>query len=209
MWDRLLPRETSFFDFFDQHASLIVKAAETFLQLVSRSPLDLPQDPNPIKEFEHQADEVVHQCLDALHQTFITPIDRDHIYRLMSAMDDIIDEINAVYYSLIIFRMSAPTVELQKLAKIVFLATQKVELVVKGLRHLKNGESISDNCVEIHQLENEADNLLHQSIAKLFDEESDAKEIIKWKEVYESLEKATDSCEDVADAVQSIILESV
>lgn len=209
MLERFLPKEIAFFDFFDQHASLVVLASKEFLDIVSQPTFILSEKPNPIKGLEHQADEVVHHCLDALHKTFITPIDRDHIYRLISAMDDIIDAINTAYYSLIIFRLSTSTPELQALAKIVLLSAQKVEFAVKGLRNLKDGEAISVNCVEIHQLENEADDLLHHSVARLFDEETDARNIIKWKEVYEALEEATDFCEDVADTVQSIILESM
>lgn len=209
MLERFLPKETSFFDFFDQHAAFIVQTAKIFLDLVSQATLELSIHPNPIKSLEHQADEVIHQCLDALHKTFITPIDRDHIYRLVSAMDDVIDAIHAAYNSLIIFRLKTSNQELQNLARVVFLSSQKVEQAVRGLRDLSNGEAITAKCVEIHRLENEADELLHQAIAKLFDEEENAKTIIKWKEVYEALEQATDACEDVADAVQTIILESI
>lgn len=209
MLERFLPREESFFDFFDKHAALIVQASKEFLEIISHDTFDLAQRNNHIKALEHQADEVVHQCLDALHKIFITPIDRDHIYHLVSSMDDIIDAINTAYNLLVIYRLTSPTPELQSLARVVLLSTQKVEQVVKGLRNMKNGEMISTICVEIHRLENEADDLLHESIARLFDEQSDALYVIKWKEIYESLEEATDFCEDVADAVQSIILESV
>lgn len=209
MLERFLPREVSFFDFFDKHASLIVQASQAFLEIVSHETFDLSEKTNLIKTLEHQADEVVHQCLDALHKTFITPIDRDHIYRLVSSMDDIIDAVNTAYNLLIIYRMTSSTPALQRLAQVVLLSSEKVEQAVKGLRHIKNGESISAICVEIHRLENEADDLLHDSIARLFDEPTDALFVIKWKEIYESLEEATDCCEDVADAVQSIILESL
>ncbi len=209
MLERFLPRELSFFDFFDKQASLIVQASENFLRIVSQEKFNLDVNNNHIKSLEHQADEVVHQCLDALHQTFITPIDRDHIYRLMSSMDDIIDAINSAYNKLIIYHLTSPTRELQQLAKVVLLSTQKVELAVKALRQMKNVSDIKNICVEIHQLENEADDLLHQATARLFEEETDTRNIIKWKEIYEALEEATDACEDVADAVQSIILESM
>lgn len=209
MLERFLPREVSFFDFFDKHASIIVQACQMFVEIVSHETFDLSRKTNDIKSLEHQADEVVHQCLDALHKTFITPIDRDHIYRLVSSMDDIIDAVNTAYNLLIIYHLTSSTPELRHLAQVVLLSAQKVELAVKGLRHIKNGEDISAICVEIHRLENEADDLLHDSIARLFDQQTDALFVIKWKEIYEALEEATDCCEDVADAVQSIIIESI
>lgn len=206
---RLLPREVRFFDFFDHHASLIVIAAKKFQEIISQENFNLTNKPNPIKILEHEADQVVHQCLDALHKTFITPIDRDQIYRLVSSMDDIIDAINTAYNDLIIFRLSSPTPELKRLAEVVLLSVQKVEEVVCGLRDMKNYETTQALCVQIHEMENEADELLHRSVAGLFDTETDARTIIKWKDIYEVLEEATDYCEDVADAVQAIILESM
>lgn len=209
MFARLLPQEVDFFNLFDQHAALVVQASEQFLKIVSQESFDLALTGNPIKNLEHEADQIVHQCLDALHKIFITPIDRDLIYRLISSMDDIIDALNTAYTDLIIFRLTSPTSELQHLANVVVLSVQKVEEAVKGLRQIKDSDAISKICVEIHRLENEADDLLHQAVAVLFEKEADAKVIIKWKEIYESLEEATDFCEDVADTVQSIILESL
>ncbi len=206
---RFLPREVNFFDFFDKHAAIIVQASRYFLEVVSQETVDLANKSNSIKVLEHEADEVVHHCLGALHNTFITPIDRDYIYRLISSMDDIIDAINTAYNDLVIYRLSSPTAELKHLAEIVLSSTQKVEELVKGLRNMKNNEESLALCVTIHQMENEADDLLHHAVAQLFDKQTDARIIIKWKEIYEALEEATDCCEDVADAVQGIILESI
>jgi uncharacterized protein len=209
MLERFLPKEASFFDFFEKHASLIVRASQIFSDAVSHESLHLDNANNPIKALEHEADEVVHQCLDALHKTFITPIDRDHIYLLVSSMDNILDSLNKAYQCLIMYRLQHTTTELQRLAHVVLASSQKVEQVVKRLRNLTQEAQMDALCVDIHRLENEADDILYQALARLFDEETDARMIIKWKEVYEALEKATDSCEDVADAAQSIILESL
>lgn len=209
MFERFLPKDVNFFDFFDKHAAILVKVSQEFLSLVSHEKIDLSERKSPIKSLEHQADEIVHNCLEALHKTFITPIDRDHIYRLISSLDDIIDALNTAYNGLIIFHLSSPTTELRRFAEIILQSSQEVEKSVKSLRHLKNSENVTPIFVEIHRLENEADDLLHRSLASLFDKESDTRLIIKWKEVYEALEEATDRCEDVADAVQSIILENI
>lgn len=209
MLEYFLPKENNYFNFFETHANLIVKASEMFLKMTSNSPLNLSSPSNPIRLLEHEADQVMNACLTSLHTTFITPIDREDIYRLVSSMDDIIDAINKAYTSLLIFKLNVSTPELIQLAEIVHRSTQKVEKIVRGLRLMEKIEEITLICVEIHLLENEADDLLNHSVARLFEEESDTRLIIKWKEVYESLEKATDYCEDVADAVQGILLESM
>jgi hypothetical protein len=205
---RFLPEEVNFFEFFDKHVVLIVSASEIFLETVSSDQIVINKELNPIKKIEHDADDIVHRCLNALHRTFITPIDRDDIYNLISTMDDVLDSINSAYNCILIYQIKESTPELKQLAKLVHESALKVETLVTLLKNL-NPETASEICVEIHRLENEADDLTHKALAALFDNEKDAKNIIKWKEIYETLEDATDRCEDVADVVQEIILESV
>jgi len=209
MLEYFLPKEMIYFNFFESHAAIVVKAGREFLDKVSQPTLDLSQSSNTIKELEIKADVIVHECLEALHKTFITPIDRDCIYSLMSSMDNVVDAINLANNCLIIYKLKNTTPELRRLAQIVLLSTQKIEEIVSGLRHTSNADRISAVGIEIHRLENEADDVLHAAIARLFDEEEDVRNIIKWKDVYEALERSTDYCEDVADTVQSIILETL
>lgn len=209
MFDWLLPKEISFFDFFDKHAEIIVKASKIFLETVSTQNLELENKVDQIKVLEHEADEIVHKCIEALRKTFITPINRDDLYRLISTMDDIIDAINTAYNCLIVYRVSKTTPELQQMAQIVYNSCIKVQQAIEGLRSLNNAEAITAACVEIHRLENEADDLLHNSVGNLFAEGEDSLILIKWKEIYEILEDATDRCEDVSDVVQGILLENL
>jgi predicted phosphate transport protein (TIGR00153 family) len=200
---------TDFFAFFDQHATLIVAASQEFLDLVSTGNPGSSEKIHEIKHLEHEADQIIHNCLKALHKTFITPIDRDEIYQLVSRMDDIIDAITEASRCLSIYKITDATPTLKQLSQVLHQSVLKVAQIVNQLRDLKNADRILEACVEIHRLENEADELLSNALATLFEEETDVKKIIKWKEIYETLEGATDYCEDAADAVQAIILESV
>jgi uncharacterized protein len=206
MFSIFLPHETNFFDLFEQHAALIVKAAEAFLRQVSQGQIS-EEKIQPVKEIEHQADELTHQCIEALHRTFITPIERNDIYQLIGRMDDIVDDIDAASDFLTIYKIQHMTSEVQNLAHILFQASQQVEQVVKGVRNLKETERIRECCRVVHQLENQADSILRQAIGDLFEKEEDLRLLIKWKEIYEILESATDRCEDVANIVEGIVME--
>lgn len=209
MLNWLFPQEVNFFEFFEKHAEILVKASHEFLDVVVQDQFHLVQKEDRIKVLEHQADDIVHHCIEALRKTFITPINREDIYRLISTMDDIMDAINTAYTCLVVYRVESSTSELKKMAQIIHDSCLKVQQAVKGLRNLKNAELINEACVSIHHLENEADELLHSSVGNLFAEGDDSLLIIKWKEIYEILEDATDRCEDVADVVQGILLENL
>ncbi|MBN9377922.1 MAG: hypothetical protein BGO14_00370 [Chlamydiales bacterium 38-26] len=207
MFNYFLPKEEIYFDYFEKHAVLIVKASRSFFEIVSAPTFH--EDGNPIKSLEHEADEIVHECLKALHKTFITPIDREAIYQLMSSMDDIIDSINTAYNCLVMYKLNQSTDALKTFAKLVVEGADYVEQIIKELRNIHDPEKIARLGIQIHQIENKADDLYYQATAHLFDTYEDAREIIKWKDVYRAMEDATDFCEDVADAVQSIVLENI
>lgn len=206
MFGKLLPKNVNFFNFFDQHAFLIVKAAEEIKLMIS-SPTDNMSKANYVKELEHQADLVTHQCVECLHKVFITPIERDDIFRLVSRMDDILDDIEATAECLSRYKLQEMTNEVKDLADILYRSVLEVEIAVKGLRNLNSTTSIRQSCLNINRLENEADAVLRNSIVNLFDTQPDTRLIIKWKEIYENLEKATDRCEDVANIIEGVILE--
>jgi uncharacterized protein len=206
MFGRFLPREISFFDFFEKHAALTIEAAQELVAQISKERNTLAET-NRIKALEHEADNITHLCLEALHKTFITPIERDDIHHLISRMDDVTDCIDAVADCIVIYKITQMNPEVKQLAHILFSATQEIAVAVKGLRNMKNAAAIRESCTLINKFENEADSILRNAIGRLFDEEQDTRLIIKWKEIYETLEEATDRCEDVANVIESVILE--
>jgi uncharacterized protein len=207
MFGRLLPRETSFFDFFEQHASLTVKGAQEFRALVTADG-NISASARRIKEIEHECDTVTHRCVEALHKTFITPIERDDIHRLISRMDDIMDFVEAAAERITLYELVDMTPEIRELAGVLVKSTEKVAVALKGLRNMKHAAPILEACVDINRLENEADAILRIAVARLFREAKDPILVIKWKEVYENLENATDRCEDVANIIEGVVLEN-
>ena len=161
-----------------------------------------------IKDIEHEADSITHDCVEALHKTFITPIDRDQIHKLISHMDDIMDYVETVSDLCVLYNVTGMTQDARDLAAVLLDATLHIEGAVKGLRDMKHAETISAACIEVNRLENAGDELLRRAVARLFNEEKDPVAIIKWKELYENLEIATDRCEDVANIIEGIVLEN-
>ena len=206
MLNRLLPRETSFFDFFERHAALTVEGAKEFLSLVTTA-ANIEPKTRRIKEIEHETDVITHQCVEALHKTFITPIDRDSIHRLITRMDDVMDFVEAAAERIDLYEVTVMTQDVRDMADVLHRATLQVEAAMRGLRSMKEPQSTLKLCIDINRLENEADAILRRSVAKLFKEEKDPIMVIKWKEIYENLENATDRCEDVANIIEGVILE--
>jgi predicted phosphate transport protein (TIGR00153 family) len=207
MFGRLLPKDTSFFDLFDMHATLTVDGTREFLSMVS-SPANIDAKAKRIKEIEHETDVITHRCVEALHKTFITPIERDDIYRLITKMDDIMDFVEAAAERIALYEMRVMTPEIVDLADCLARASVDVRLALAELRNLKDTTLILKKCVEINRLENEGDAILRRSLARLFKEEKDPILVIKWKEIYENVENATDRCEDVANIIEGVVLEN-
>jgi predicted phosphate transport protein (TIGR00153 family) len=206
MFNRLFPRKFFFFEFFEKHAAINVEAVQKLIACISSNMN--PAWILPIKDLEHQADGITRSCAEALHVTFITPFDRDQIHALITKMDDITDCIDAAADMMIIYKIDAPTPDLFGFASLLEQSVRQIQNAVTGLRNLKNSQLIQNACLEINRIEHEADALLRHAISKLFDDNSDARTIIKWKEIYESLEGATDRCADVADVIVGILLEN-
>ena len=206
MFGRFLPRETSFFDFFEQHAALTIEGTKEFLSLVTTG-TNIAAKCRRISDIEHETDTITHRCVEALHKTFITPIDRDSIHRLITRMDDVMDFVEAAAERLDLYELTVMTGDVRDLSDVLHRSAQQVEVAVRGLRSLRDPQATLKLCIDINRLENEADAILRRSVARLFKEEKDPIVIIKWKEVYENLESATDRCEDVANIIEGVILE--
>ena len=156
MFGRLLPRETSFYDFFEEHARLTVSGTDEFLSMVS-SGANLDAKAKRIKEIEHETDVITHQCVEALHKTFITPIERDDIYRLISRMDDIMDFIEAASERIVLYELKTMTQEVKDLTDVLVRAAREVERAVHGLSDMSDADGIRKLCVEVNRLENATD----------------------------------------------------
>lgn len=206
MFGRFLPRETSFFDFFEQHAALTIEGTKEFLSLVTTG-ANINAKCRRISDIEHETDTITHRCVEALHKTFITPIDRDSIHRLITRMDDVMDFVEAAAERVELYELTVMTADVRDLSDALHRAAVQVEAAVRGLRDLKDPNATLKLCIDINRLENEADAILRRSVARLFKEEKDPIMVIKWKEVYENLESATDRCEDVANIIEGVILE--
>jgi predicted phosphate transport protein (TIGR00153 family) len=203
---RLLPRDTSFFDHFEEQGRKTVEGCRAFLALID-DPANAVAHAKKVKQFEEDCDAITHRVVESLHKTFITPIDRNDIYRLMTKLDDIMDFVEAAAERISLYDIRVMTKEAGDLSRVLVASAERVLEALSGLRNLKNPALMLEKCVEINRLENEADALLRGTLAKLFREEKDAITIIKWKEIYELLETATDRCEDVANIIEGVVLE--
>ncbi len=206
MLRRLLPREEDFFTLFERHAALTVEGAKQFATLVVGDQ-NVRALAARIKEIEHEADVITHTCVERLHTTFITPFDRDDIHRLITRMDDVMDFVESASERMALYELREMTQEVRDLAAVLVRATEAVARAVAGLRNVRGAHGILEHCIEVNRLENEGDEILRNAVAKLFKENADPLLVMKWKEVYEALENATDRCEDVANIIEGVVLE--
>lgn len=206
MFGGFIPKEGRFFELFKNLSELITQGAIEFRELLAHLD-EAEKRVRAIKDIEHKGDEITHTTMDLLHQTFITPLDREDIHELISKLDDVLDFIDAAAQRVLLYEVKHIPNEGRELAETCVQAAQKVQIAVGQLDNLKDPEGIKKICVEINRLENEADHVLRSAIAKLFREENDIKQLIKLKEIYEILETVTDLCEDVANIVDGIVLE--
>ncbi len=207
MFARLMPHEGRFFEYFSEHAELIVQGAVEL-----KTMMDDMKDPevraHNIKAIETKADSITHQTIQLLHQTFITPLDRDEIHQLITRMDDILDLMEDVSHCVFLYDLRSVTEEAKRLADICVACAEKVKAAVSMLDNMANAQAITKVCGEIDRLETDADQVLRSGLAKLFRHEPDTRELIKMKEIYELLETVTDRCEDVANIIEGIVLEN-
>ena len=207
MFGRLMPKEGRFFDFFIQHADQLVMGA-TELKILMSNVSELPLRKRNIESIEHTADKITQQTMQLLHQTFITPLDRDEIHQLITRMDDILDLMEDASQCMHLYDIHSVTEETRQLANICLESTEKVREAVKLLPNMKNAGQILEACKRIDALESDADHVMRTAMAKLFREEADARQIIKMKELYQLLESVTDRSQDVANIIEGIVLEN-
>jgi hypothetical protein len=207
MFRRFLPQEGNFFDHFERHAGLVVQACREFRAIVGGN-VDVTQEAERIKQLEQQADVVTHQCVDALNRTFITPIDRVDIHQLIKRLDDIIDSLDATTTRMALYKLTEMRPETIEFANVLLRAVEEIEGALKLMRDMKNAEGIKERMIRVHHLESDADDILRNALSKLFEEDDKPLFVIKWKEIFERLEKATDRCEEVANIIETIVIEA-
>lgn len=208
MFRRLLPKEVCFFDYFEQHAKLAIEACQAFHAL-TKGDVKSEDQATVIKELEHQADDLTHRCIEELNKTFITPIDRVDIHQLIKRLDDIVDAVDASASRLSLYELKEIRTEAVQLAEVLVKAVTEIEVALKRLRHIGDVAAIKNSLILVHQFENEGDVILKAALARLFkDEESRPVLVIKWKEIFERLERATDRCEEVANIIEKIVIEA-
>ncbi len=200
-----IPREEKFFDLFEESAQNMVKAAQGLKELVDTWE-DVEKRVGQITELEHEGDTITHQIMAQLHRTFVTPFDREDIALLAHVLDDVTDFIHAAADAMLIYRVDYPSQRAKELADIIVQAAAEVERAISQLRHKAQLKQILERCVEINRLENMADRVFRSAMAELFDDSPDMASVIKWREIYEHMETATDRCEDVANVLEGVAL---
>ena len=213
LFGKLLPREGNFFELFNQHADRIVEAAHAFSQLVANynDPHLRERYNQDVDNAERAADRVTHEVNRTLHQTFITPIDREQIHSLINTMDDVADLIQDSAETMALYDVRHMTEEITRLTDLSVKCCERVRDAVRMLEKIADPattEAAIKTCEEIDRLESDADRVMRAAMSKLFREEPDVREVIKLKAIYELLETITDKCEDVANHIEGIILEN-
>ncbi len=200
---RLLPRDEKFFDLFTSVASLSVDAARLELDLLRADPIRRHAIVDAIKRLEHQADEITHELVTRLDRVFITPLDREDIHLLASRLDDVVDFIDGGARRVEMYHAGEAPPGAILLAEVVVRATQALLVAVQSLEKNKN-RTVLDACEQIKRLEEEGDSIYHEWVGKLFDGSPDPLVVIKWKEIYDTMENTLDHMEDVGNVLESI-----
>jgi uncharacterized protein len=213
VFGKLLPRDGNFFELFNEHGKHIAEGARSFLAMVQHY-ADVPERERhaaAVGASERAADKITAEVHRLLHRTFITPLDRDQIHRLINAMDDVLDLLQDSSEVMSLYDLQRLSEDVVRLSEISVRCCERVQNVLTFLPKLKNAEvaeSVLKTCEEIDQLESDADRVMRSAMSRLFREEPDTRQLIKLKAVYEHLESISDRCEDVANLVEGIVLEN-
>ncbi|MBS1763844.1 MAG: DUF47 family protein [Bacteroidetes bacterium] len=202
-----LPRDKKFFPLFDRAAANLQEAGKVMYQLVTaKSNDERMQLIRQIEDLEHRGDEITHEVFKELSTNFITPFDREDIHRLVSAIDDILDYINGSSKRIELYKLKECTSDMIKLSELLQTQTEELRRLIYELKNKRNLRNITESLVLINSIENHADDIFDNAVARLFETETNAIELIKQKEILSALETATDMCEDAANIIDSIIV---
>jgi len=200
----LFPREEDFFVLFRKQAALVRKGCDLLHEMMESFDR-LEERARELKDVEHAGDLATHEIFERLNRTFITPLEREDIHSLASNLDDVLDAVEAIGSRIVLFNVGKPTAEALRLAKILTQCGIQIEQAVESLKNMRN---LTTFTVEINRLENEADTISRNATADLFSGRHELLDVLRWKEIYGRLEGASDKCEDVANAIESIVVKS-
>lgn len=201
---QLIPRGVKFYELFREQAENIHLAAQMLVNLFEDFK-DVEKRVSEIKFLEHKGDQLTHELMMKLNQTFITPMDREDIHSLGSALDDVLDLVDAAASRLVTYKVTSVTPGARQLSKVILHGT---DIILQAVSELNKPHNILEYCEKIAMLEEEADRIKGECVARLFENSTNPVEIIKWKEIYEVLEATTDKCEDVADVLEAVVLKA-
>jgi predicted phosphate transport protein (TIGR00153 family) len=200
-----IPREEKFFGLFEDSAQNVVATAQALKNMVDTWG-NVEGRVGEITELEHKGDTITHQIMAQLNRTFVTPFDREDIAQLAQSLDDIVDFIQAAADAMLVYKVKQPSQRAKELADIIVQAAAEVARAMPHLRCRAELKQTYERCVEINRLENMADRVFRAAMAELFDNTADIADVIKWREIYEYMESATDRCEDVANVLEGVAL---
>jgi len=202
-----MPREGRFFEYFNAHAEQVVLAARELVALVSDME-NAATHIETIDAIETRADKINHDAMALLHQTFITPFDRDAIHALVTNLDDIVDSIQDIAEAISLYNIRRVTPDAKQLAELTLSCCERVKQAVNLIDNMDNAADVLSTCRVIDQLESDCDRVMRSALSRVFRDERDALQIIKMKAIYEGLEKITDYCEDASKVIEGIVLEN-
>jgi len=207
MLERLMPKTDDFFADFEAQAATVAEGARLLKDLLDDF-TDVARKCQAIKDVEHRGDDITHRAFSRLHTQFITPFDRSEIHRLLSRIDDVLDLADAASERLGLYDIDSVLPEARELCAVFVLQVERMEVAVRGLRNMKKDpDAILEACKEMNVLENQADSLTRRTMAKLFKRGNDPLTVMKWKEIIDLIEDATDRAEDVANVIEGVVLE--
>lgn len=201
----LIPKEEKFFELFEAQAAHNAEAAKLFRDMALKWTREMtPFD--RLRDIEHEADITCHEIYDRLNRTFVTPFDREDIRELASELDTVVDLIESVGQRMRLYQIEASNEDLVRMADVLWQCTETVRKAVAELKTPEKSRRVFDYCIEVNRLENAGDQALGAAIGRLFQGKPDPLEVIKWKEIYETVEQAIDKCEDVAHTLETILV---
>jgi predicted phosphate transport protein (TIGR00153 family) len=204
-----IPEDKKFFPLFEQASANLLQISKVLCDAVNTSSSEKRKELiKEIERLEHVGDDIAYSIFHELSTNFITPFDREDIHQLASVIDDVLDYIHGSAKRIQLYKIETMTPAIIKLAELIYKSSEELNNAVLAMRDMKNPGRIREACVKINSIENHADDIFDMEIAKLFEEETNAIEIIKMKDVLQSLETATDKCEDAANVLESIIVKN-
>lgn len=202
-----LPAETKFYEWFEKASDNLLEAAQQLQDLFDRYD-DVDNRVARITELEHRGDFIVHEVMHLLMNTLIIPLDSEDIERLICSLDDAVDKIEATAVRMLIFRIESPTDKARQLARLIRSGAQELQAAMPNLREKRNFRLVNEHIKEINTVENNGDRVLREALVEIVNNKDDIFNLIRWKEIYEMLEEATDRLEDVADVLQRVIIKN-